>query len=674
MTAARAGWWTTLVSLAVLLPSGAMAIDRSELVPLPLPNLSTMEDATRQRLEANQDRVVELNLSGSDGELAEAYGILGMYYLAHHLNDAARVAFGNAERLSPNDFRWPYYRGFVCQMVGDLDSERTAFERALELRPADLPTLLHLAELSLALGDNEEAYRLFQRVLELSPSEAAAYGGLGRAAGALGKPDEAVRHLTKALELQPQATIIHYQLALAYRALGEMEAARAHAELRGDHEIGFADPLLAAIEPLKHEDVVEVVLEMAAEPENHDDRSVVIFAATHLKDLPQAADRIHQAIVELTPSPGALDPSSGEAARDRLIRSRLHLALAGLRLDRGDHSAARNQVEMALALSPEMTEAILMLGYLFESGGDFPAAVERYSAVLDLEPGNTDALRSRANARMALHRDREAIADLERLCELGLEGDGARIRLAVAHLRLGELDEAREHYGLALELGLEPSDAAQVHHHLGVIELKSGSIDRAVEEYRAALVLDPDLVAARLDLGAALGLLGQYQESAEILRRLVEADPGNIRARVGEADALAASGRSLEARRRLEEGWQAIPESVELLQALARLLASADDPETRDGERALELARLTLRAGPSPNRLETLAMALAEAGMFEEAVRVQQDLIRNLSWEGRADEFPGLEANLARYRAGLSCCARKRALTIPRKASSRAVP
>ncbi len=154
-----------------------------------------------------------------------------------------------------------------------------------------------------------------------------------------------------------------------------------------------------------------------------------------------------------------------------------------------------------------------------------------------------------------------------------------------------------------------------------------------------------------------MGRLGRNLESAETLRQVVEADPGNIRARLGEAEALAASGRSLEARRRLEEGWQAIPESVELLHALARMLASADDPDTRDGERALELARLTLRAGPSPDRLETLAMALAEAGVFEEAVRLQQDLIRDLSWEGRLDELPRLEANLARYRAGLSCCA-----------------
>jgi tetratricopeptide (TPR) repeat protein len=181
-------------------------------------------------------------------------------------------------------------------------------------------------------------------------------------------------------------------------------------------------------------------------------------------------------------------------------------------------------------------------------------------------------LRSRASANLHLHRNREAIEDLERLCDLGLEGEGARIRLAVANLRLGEFDAAREHYRKALDLNLEPSDEAQVHHHLGVIEGRIGSADHAVEEYRTALALDPDLVGARLDLGSAL-------------------------------------------------------------------------------------ARRTLRAGSSPSRLETLAMASAEAGLFNEAVKLQRQVIQMMTWEGRFDVLPKLEANLARYWAGQTCCA-----------------
>lgn len=648
---------TVVFSMALVLSFQAGASDRSELTPLPLPDLSTMEDATRRRLEELQERVSSPEPSASDEVLAEAYGTLGTHYLAHHLTDAGEVSFSNAERLDPTDFRWPYYLGFIYGIVGKLELEREAYERALELRPEDVPTLLHFAELHLAFGENQEAYRVFQRALELSPSEAAAFGGLGRAADALGNHQEAVEHLTRALELQPQATIVHYQLALAYRRLGNMDAARAQLELRGDRAISFADPLLAALEPLKTENIADVVLEMASNPEEHDDRSLVLFSAAYLGDSPQAVGRIHQAVEMLTREPAGLDETEEDSARDRLVSARLHLAVAGLRLEQGDFGEARREVDAALALTPEMVEAILMLGSVLENTGNTSEAVDRYSEVLEIDPGNVRALRSRSSINLALRHDREAITDLERLCNMGLEGEGARIRLGVAYLRLGEHEIARGHYRKALDLNLVPSDEAQVRYHLAIIETRIGTDERAVEEYRIALALGLDLVTARLGLGSALYRLGRYGESAETYRQVVEADPTNVRARRGEAEALASMGRWREALQLLDESRRAIPESVELLHALARLLASADDPEVRDGERALDLAQRTLRAGTTPGRVETLAMAAAEVGLFVDAIRLQRQAILMVTTEGRTDLLPRLEANLERYLAGQTCCA-----------------
>ncbi len=90
---------------------------------------------------------------------------------------------------------------------------------------------------------------------------------------------------------------------------------------------------------------------MAAEPEDHDDRSVVLFAATHLKELPQAVDRIHQAIVDLTPSAGAPDPSPEATGPQSADPRPPPPCPRRLRLERSDFAGARNQVEVALALS-----------------------------------------------------------------------------------------------------------------------------------------------------------------------------------------------------------------------------------------------------------------------------------------------------------------------------------
>ncbi|MCP4898482.1 MAG: tetratricopeptide repeat protein, partial [bacterium] len=436
-----------------------------------------------------------------------------------------------------------------------------------------------------------------------------------------------------------------------------MEAARFHLEQRGKKELGYFDPLRSAIEPLKTENIADVVLEMASKPEEHDDRSLVLFSAAYLGDSPQAVARIHQTVEMLTREPAGLDESEEDSARDRLVSARLHLVVAGLRLQQGDFGEARRAVDAALALTPEMVEAILMLGYVLEQTGNQSEAVDRYSEVLEIDPGNVRALRSRAGVNLNLRRNREAIEDLQRLCALGLEGEGARIQLAVAYLRLDELETARGHYRKALDLNLDPLDEAQVHHHLGVIEARNGSLDRATEEYRMALALDPGLVAARLNLASAQAELGRYLEAYELYRQVIKVDPRNTRARRGEAEALTSMGRWQEAGRLLEEGWREMPESVELLHALARLLATADDPEVRNGERALDLAQRTLRAGTTPSRLETLAMASAEAGLFADAVRFQRQAIRMMTWDGNLDALPKLEANLARYLAGQTCCA-----------------
>ena len=60
------------------------------------------------------------------------------------------------------------------------------------------------------------------------------------------------------------------------------------------------------------------------------------FSAAYLGDSPQAVGRIHQAVEMLTREPAGLDETEEDSARDRLVSARLHLAVAGLRLEQGD--------------------------------------------------------------------------------------------------------------------------------------------------------------------------------------------------------------------------------------------------------------------------------------------------------------------------------------------------
>ena len=84
------------------------------------------------------------------------------------------------------------------------------------------------------------------------------------------------------------------------------------------------------------------------------------------------------------------------------------------------------------------------------------------------------------------------------------------------------------------------------------------------------------------------------------------------------------SGRYAEARRTLDETSARFPGDVATRHLLARLLAVSPDDAVRDGARAVELAQSVVDEQPALDHLETLAMAMAEAGRFDDAVTWQQ--------------------------------------------------
>jgi cytochrome c-type biogenesis protein CcmH/NrfG len=136
--------------------------------------------------------------------------------------------------------------------------------------------------------------------------------------------------------------------------------------------------------------------------------------------------------------------------------------------------------------------------------------------------------------------------------------------------------------------------------------------------------------------------LEQYDEA----RRLAPRSP---EATLGYAVTLSRLNRHLEARDSLVAATKAYPEEPEFAHALARLLASAPDARVRDGRRALELVEELLKGRTSTELGQTLAMALAELGQFDRAVRVQRDVMAANERVGLPDIGQAMAANLKLY-------------------------
>jgi tetratricopeptide (TPR) repeat protein len=325
----------SLALVAALAGSALQAI--VELAPPP-PLVEGVEPRVRERL-LERHRAVER--APRDGE---AWGRYGMALEAHRQVDAAQVAYLEAQRLAPEDFRWPYYLGTLLEYRDPAAAARW-LEAAVELDPAYAPARIRLGEVLEKLGRPNEALWQFEQAERLDPSNPLAPFGRGRVALASGDVAAAIAHLERAYRLGREVQAIVVTLSRALYRRGDEQRARAlAAEARGlprmtHHE----DPRRAAVRD-----------------EAVDTESYLLRARTYLEV--GQAQRALAVVSELLRS----DPEQAEA----------HLLAAGIHDAMGDAEAAATEAAAALELEPGLLRARAVLaGALFKSRR--PAEAER---------------------------------------------------------------------------------------------------------------------------------------------------------------------------------------------------------------------------------------------------------------------------------------------------------
>lgn len=579
------------------------------------PDLSRLEPAVAEQIEELRRVVDTLEAEQAPADRrAEAHGALGHLYLVYELPNAARDAYGAAARLASDDPRWPYYLGYLESRVGDLRAARDAFLEALRRDPDDDLARLRLGEVELDLDAPAAAREQFDRVVQGRPDSAAAHYGLGRGAAAGGDLEEAVRRLERTVELQPEAGLAHYALAQVYRRLGRLDDARRALDSYAETPVRFADPRIDRLASVSGRTVFDQVLGLAASPDTFPDQRFLDHAMGLLA--------VREGVIEEIDAHLA---RSGPDAPSARTRARLEALVGNLLVFRDRDEEAIRRFDRALTANPDVQAARELRANALMRTGRPAEALQDLAALVESRPGSVDLRLKKAAAAMTLERFDEAREDLQAVLQAEPESSEARYRLGVTLERLGRPGEAVEHFLEAGRINASPERAARAYAEAARLLAGAGRIDPALDTFRRARDLDPELLDVRLGLGGLLLNRGDVTGAREEFHRAVEIDSGAERAWVGEAISLLASAQWAEAARRLEAGVERLPQDPALRLLLARLLAAAPDAAVRDGERALELARGLHRERPSVRHAETLAWALAETGRFEEAA----DLVRH---------------------------------------------
>ncbi len=221
-------------------------------------------------------------------------------------------------------------------------------------------------------------------------------------------------------------------------------------------------------------------------------------------------------------------------------------------------------------------------------------------AVLDREargegPSGADALLLRAELLFNLLRFEEAAELLEILVEILARRSGAPLRarllLARAQSALGRHGKAIERFEVLLAEGADLGGQGRRAYCRSLAD--SGRLDDARREIGAALLADPWLDEAYLDLGHVLQLLGRPERASPFLEGYRAGE--NVRRKEREALDLEMQGRAADAAFARGEMERLRGRALRALGHFNRALAAAGQCEARHGPAFVALLRLSVR-------------------------------------------------------------------------------
>jgi tetratricopeptide (TPR) repeat protein len=343
-------------------------------------------------------------------------------------------------------------------------------------------------------GDLEGAARLYDSILARQPSRAEVLHMFGLLRMQQGQAWVAVQLIGRAVALRPDAALFHATLAEAHRAQGEFELSVESAQ--SAIELGLDDPAvhnslgLALLALGRSADAVESFL--AAVKLTPDDAMVHTNLGSALRTAGaknSALDHLRRAV--------AIDPKLAPA----------HNNLGQLLVDLDRPNEAFYHCHEAVALQPGMPEAHNSLGNAQRALGRYAEARWCYTEAMRLKP---TMAQPHAGMGLTFQKEEEwdeAIVWLRRASELEPGNPQYLALLADALVEREQFGEAVACYEKLLTLDRH---SAVAHNALGWLLQESGRLEEAAQHLLTALVEQPDLAIAHVNLGGVFEKLGDF--------------------------------------------------------------------------------------------------------------------------------------------------------------------
>ncbi|MGZ5225943.1 MAG: tetratricopeptide repeat protein [Burkholderiales bacterium] len=280
----------------------------------------------------------------------------------------------------------------------------------------------------------------------------------------------------------------------------------------------------------------------------------------------------------------------------------------------GDLAQATHLYRQALKQAPANADALNLLGTALLQLGQAAEATTFLEHAARAQRNNPRVLANLGQAYLALSRYGDACDAFRKATRLDPQELQFQVGVAASLAMGGKLSEAET---LLERLIKRFPHAAAVWLNLGNVMRDQSRRDEAIDKYRKAVELEPELIDARNNLGSILHAKLRFAEAEEQYRECIRLAPDFLLAYFNLASVLIDLGRSAEAEKVSRDLVSRASDAPEAL----TILGSALGQQGRLLEAHHWYEKAAKVAPNSPKAAETMAMSFIETGRSEQGLR-----------------------------------------------------
>jgi len=356
---------------------------------------------------------------------------------------------------------------------GQFEQAKSLLEDRLRLDPSDVEAYNLLGIVDTDLKNYSQAEEVFQKALNVDPGSRTTRTNLGNLYVAEEKFDLAEKEFNAVLKTEPGNRDANYNLGLLLLAKGSPNAAISHFQR-------------------VHPQTVETRFNLVR----------AYFAAG------KSAEALANARV-----------LSLAHKQDVQLHFTLGLILAAAK----QYRAAQAELEQANALKPETFEILHNLGQAYLRGHEYAKADLALNRALKLKPESVDTLYLLAQVYSEQNRPLDALELLARAHKAAPENTDVIFLMA----RVSMTEHYYEDAIPLLEAGLKVApQRADLHAAVGESYFMSGKAERAIEEFKNLIALDPSARSYAF-MGLSYRHLGRFEEATKFFNEGLKLDSHN---------------------------------------------------------------------------------------------------------------------------------------------------